>query len=166
DTSINPAIRISGFVIPSSFGIRHSSFLTAPAFYRNWFPGFINSNESKHAVCDAKLFAGHIARYPNLDRNGHGSPADSLHPRITSDRVPYAHRFEKRHSFHRRGNDTRLRSFRRKNAAAKIHLGRHPSAENVAVWICVLWHGNRLDHQLPSGLIGHLSEKIAQSAIS
>jgi hypothetical protein len=38
--------------------------------------------------------------------------------------------------------------------------------KNVAVWVCILGHGNRLNNQLTSGLIGHLSGKIAQSATS
>src|SRR5919106_2135238 len=101
-TSINGALRISGFVILSSFDIRASSFFEGRAaiatfsstisFHRNWFPEFVNRNESKHAVGDAKPLAGHITRYPYLHRDGHRGPPDFLHPRITSDRVAYPHR--------------------------------------------------------------------------
>jgi hypothetical protein len=30
-----------------------------------------------------------------------------------------------------------------------------PAAEDIAVRICVLWHGDRLDDKFASGLVGH-----------
>src|SRR5438132_1576606 len=76
------------------------SLLTV-TFYRNRSAGLIDSYERKHAVCDAKFFASHIARYPYLYWNGHRGSTDPFYPRITSNGVPYPYWLEKRHPFHR-----------------------------------------------------------------
>ncbi len=115
-------------------------------------------------MCDSKLFASHVTRHPYFYGNRHRSSPDSFYSRITSNCVPYPHRFEKRHSFHRHCNDPRLCGFRRKNSAAQVHLRGQPPAENVAIWIGVLRHRNRLNNQLASGLVGHFERIIAQSA--
>ena len=104
---------------------------------------------------DAALFASHMTGHPNLDGDGHRSPPDFLHTRITADRVPHSHRLQERHAFHRRCDHARLSSLRRKNSTAQVHLRGHPASENVAIRICVLRHGDRLNHQLAFGFVGH-----------
>src|SRR5437762_10878350 len=134
--------------------IRVHSWLIS--FHRNWFPALIDSYERKDTVCDAKLFASHITRYPHLYWNRHRSSADSFYPRITSNGVPYPDWLKKRHSFHRNGHNARLRGFRCKNPAAEVHLRSYPSTKNVAIWIGVHRHCDRLNNQFASGLFGHL----------
>jgi len=116
-------------------------------------------------VRDAKLFASHVTRYPYLYWNRHRSSTDPFYPRITSNCVPYPYWLKKRHPFHRNGHNACIPRFRRTNSAAQVHLGGYPSTENVALWISVHWHGNRLDNQFASGLLGHLERIIAQSAV-
>ena len=105
---------------------------------------------------DAVILAGHVTRYPYLYRDRHRGSPNSFHSRITSDRVPYAYRLEKGHPFHRYGNNARLRGLCRKNPAAEVHLRGQPSAENVSVRIGVPGHGNRLNNEFASRLVGHL----------
>src|SRR5262249_53636734 len=83
------------------------------------------------------------------------SSPDSLYPRVASNCVPYPYWLEERHSFHCHRNNARLRSFRRKNSATQVHLRGQPSAENIPIRIGVLRHGNRLNNQFASGLLGH-----------
>jgi len=80
ETSLDPAIRICGFVILSSFDIRASSFSTAHrdsqsssslSFHRNWFSGFIDSDVSKNAMCNADLLSMHVTAHPNFHRDNH-----------------------------------------------------------------------------------------------
>jgi len=52
-----------------SLPLRVHSWLIS--FYRNRFPALIDSYERKDTVCDAKLFASHITRYPHLYWNRH-----------------------------------------------------------------------------------------------
>ena len=137
--------------------------LLTATLYRNGFPRLIDSDKCKDTVCDAKLLAGHVTCYPYFYRNRHGGPPDPFYSRITSNRVPYPHRLEERHPFHRHGNDARFRSLRRKNSAAQVHLRGQPSPENVAIWIGVRRHRNRLNNQLASGLLGHLRNLVRHS---
>src|SRR5207247_6110746 len=141
---IDESFVIRAPVVPSSFDIPHSAFLLrAATLHRDRFPKFVNSHQSKDAVCNATLLAGHVTRYPHLYRNRHRRPPDFLDSRITPHGVPYPHWFEKRHPFHRHGDDSRLCGFRSKNPAAKVHLRGQPSAENVNVPTYVLRHAKR-----------------------
>ena len=106
---------------------------------------------------DFKFFARHVTRHPNLDRDGHRSPADFLHVRITPDGVPYSYRLQERHSFHRRRDYARLRRLRGENPAAEVHLRGHPPPKNVAIRIRILRHGDGLNHQLALGSVAHYS---------
>jgi len=42
----------------------------------------------------------------------------------------------------------------------------HPASENVAIRICVLGHGDGLNHQLAFGFVAHLKRIIAQPLTS
>jgi hypothetical protein len=62
----------SSFGLLFSFELRHSAFLLRTvALYRNWFPELVDSDESKDAMCDAALLAGHVTRYPYFYRYRH-----------------------------------------------------------------------------------------------
>ena len=69
---IDESFVIRAPVVPSSFDISHSAFLLrAAALHRDWFPKFVNSHQSKDAVCDAAFLSSHVTCYPYLYRNRH-----------------------------------------------------------------------------------------------
>ena len=144
---------MQGRVILSAFGHsfgRHFKFVSIRGeflFTGIGFPFSSTATRRKDAVCDAKLFASHITRYPYLYWNRHRSSTDSLYPRITSNCVPYPYWLKKGHSFHRNGNNARFAVF-----AARIPLPKsicevtHPPKMSpfglVSLGMAIVWITN------------------------
>src|SRR5205823_6315175 len=55
----------------ASSRFRDAIAITRSALNRNRFSRLIDRDQRKDAMCDAKFFARHVTRHPNVDGNGH-----------------------------------------------------------------------------------------------